>query len=119
MYQRGSEALEEELLVRDSTLLMDEDSMSVSARQSGANATGIVVISACLMTIGLVMVASAGASLENSIITLQFWKTAFGRQAMFSVIGFVVLLISLQGYASSLPLATVDRGFSRRSPCIW
>ncbi|MEZ6082664.1 MAG: hypothetical protein R3E58_01600 [Phycisphaerae bacterium] len=43
--------------------------------QAESNATGIVVAAACLLTVGVVMAASAGANLDELVITWQFWKS--------------------------------------------
>ena len=44
------------------------------------------------MTIGVVMIASASASLDKSAFRLQFWRSSFGRQAVFVVIGFLTIV---------------------------
>ena len=44
---------------------------------------------------GLVAVASASAGTEGTFFQPQFWKTAFGRQAAFAVLGLVVMLLAL------------------------
>ena len=66
-------------------------------RQSCSNATGIVIVVAALMTVGMVMVASAGARVDRAIVGWRFWETAFGRQAIFTIVGFIVLLIVSNG----------------------
>lgn len=60
-------------------------------------ATGIVVVTAVLLAIGLVMVASAGARLDGPIIQLRFWNTAFGRQLAYAVAGFLAMLLAARG----------------------
>ncbi len=71
--------------------------MSLSPREHASSATGIMLVAAALLTIGLVMVASAGARLDHSILRLRFWETSFGRQALFSALGFVALVITSHG----------------------
>ncbi|NOX60093.1 MAG: FtsW/RodA/SpoVE family cell cycle protein, partial [Planctomycetes bacterium] len=66
-------------------------------RRQASNATGIVVV-ACLLTIGVVMVASAGANLNQPILSKYFWKTALGRQAIFSGTSLVAILIVAHGF---------------------
>ncbi|MCA9253289.1 MAG: FtsW/RodA/SpoVE family cell cycle protein [Phycisphaerales bacterium] len=67
-------------------------------RRHESNATGIVVAAACLLTVGVVMVASAGANLDEPVITWQFWKSLFGRQAIFSGASLVAILIVAHGF---------------------
>ncbi len=62
-----------------------------------SNATGIVMLTAALMTIGLVMVASAGASVDAPILGERFWQYPLGRQAMFSAAGFIAMLLVSHG----------------------
>ncbi len=57
-----------------------------------ATATGIIGATAALMTIGLIAVASASASLDQPILRAEFWKTPVGRQAVFAAAGLAVLL---------------------------
>ncbi len=64
---------------------------------SRSNATGLAVVSACLLTVGLVAVASAGANLDRSVASWRFWESAFGRQAVFSITSFLALLAVSQG----------------------
>ena len=71
--------------------------MPLSTTQSESNSTGIIAVTACLMTVGLVMVASAGATLDQPVLRLAFWKSSFGRQAIFTLVGFVTLLVISQG----------------------
>lgn len=71
--------------------------MSQRVRQSCSTATGMVIVVAALMTLGMVMVASAGARVDRPIVGWRFWQSAFGRQAVFTILGFVVLLIVSHG----------------------
>ena len=57
---------------------------------------GVILVAAALMTIGLVAVASASASLEAPILQTEFWKTPVGRQAIFAVLGFGVILLAVR-----------------------
>lgn len=62
-----------------------------------SHATGIAVVTAALLAVGLVMVASAGARLDGPIVELRFWKTAFGRQLAYAILGFVAMLLAARG----------------------
>jgi cell division protein FtsW len=78
-------------------------------------ASAIVLSAAALMSIGLIAVASASASLDAPILRADFWNTTVGRQALFAVAGFAAMLI----------LARTGVGFlrwrSRRwwQPSVW
>ena len=54
----------------------------------------LVAVAAVLMAVGLVMVASAAASIDRSLLDLLVWSEPLGRQAMLVPIGFVVMLIT-------------------------
>jgi cell division protein FtsW len=60
-------------------------------------ATGLVLVTASLMTVGLVAVASAGAGRDPAIIAWPLWATAFGKQVLYSMAGFGVLLAAAAG----------------------
>lgn len=46
------------------------------------------------MSVGLVMVASASASLDSPILQANFWRTTFGRQVVFAAMGLAAILIT-------------------------
>src|SRR5262249_8163554 len=75
-----------------------------------SNATGVILVVAALLTIGLVMVASAGVQLDRPVLALRFWETRFGRQAIFSVLGFLAMLVVGQG---------MHRYFTWRTGTLW
>ncbi|MBU0717138.1 MAG: putative lipid II flippase FtsW [Planctomycetes bacterium] len=54
----------------------------------------IVIVAAALMGIGLIMVASASATVERSGVPDPFWRTVFGRQGMFILAGLIVMVAS-------------------------
>lgn len=54
----------------------------------------VILIAAMLMSVGLVMVASATASLDRSLLTPRIWTTPLGRQGIFMVIGLVIMLLT-------------------------
>jgi cell division protein FtsW len=55
-------------------------------------AWGVVVVAVALLAIGLVTVASASSSVDRTFLDWPPWRTAFGRQAMFSCAGLLVLM---------------------------
>jgi cell division protein FtsW len=71
--------------------------MSISPQTNDSHATGIIVVVACLMTFGLVMVASAGANLDRGVLQWRIWESAFGRQAIFTFAGFAAMLLVARG----------------------
>ncbi len=74
----------------------------------------MIVVAAALMTIGVVMIASTSASLQHSILRVDFWKTTFGRQTLYVVAGFLVMLVCARfGYR----LVATQRG-SRLLPAL-
>ncbi len=54
--------------------------------------TAVILIAAMLMSIGLVMVGSATASVDRPLLDARLWTTPFGRQALFTLIGLVIML---------------------------
>ena len=54
----------------------------------------MIVAATALMSIGLVMVTSATASLDRSYFGVPFWRTTYGRQAVFVVVGLVAMIIT-------------------------
>lgn len=58
--------------------------------------TAIMSVCAALITVGVVMIASASASLDRSIFDPPFWGTPFGRQVLFAVLGFTAMVVSAQ-----------------------
>jgi cell division protein FtsW (lipid II flippase) len=54
----------------------------------------VILIAAMLMSIGLVMVGSATASLDRSLLAPRIWTTPFGRQAIFMLIGLAIMLLT-------------------------
>ncbi len=62
-------------------------------RSESQRSSAIILITALLMAIGLVMVASTTTSFEHSIFGASIWRTTFGRQGVFLGIGFVTMLL--------------------------
>jgi len=61
-----------------------------SARSTSLAITGVT---AALMMIGVVTVASAAASLDVPLLSGSLWNSAFGRQLVFAALGFAALLV--------------------------
>ena len=66
--------------------------MECSDPRAQATSTAIIAVCAALMTIGVVMVASASVNLDRSIFELGFWRSSFGRQIVFVVAGFLTII---------------------------
>ena len=54
----------------------------------------MVLVAAVLMTIGLVMVASATVSLDRSLFDGAFWRTGLARQTLFTLAGLLVMMVT-------------------------
>src|SRR3990172_10723083 len=54
----------------------------------------VILIAGMLMSVGLVMVGSATASLDRSLLAPRIWTTPFGRQAIFVLIGLAIMLLT-------------------------
>ena len=84
---------------------------------------GIILVAAALMTIGLVAVASASASLEAPTLQTEFWKTPFGRQVVFAVLGFGVILLAVRIGHQPLALRPsadpASPGLKPGAPAVW
>ncbi len=51
----------------------------------------VALVVAALMCVGLVAVATTNASLDRSLLSATVWQTAFGRQAIFAVLGLAAM----------------------------
>jgi cell division protein FtsW len=58
-----------------------------------SHALGVVATAAALMVIGLVMVASTSAGLNQSVADPRFWQGSFGRQAVFTLAAVATMLL--------------------------
>ncbi|MHC4695243.1 MAG: FtsW/RodA/SpoVE family cell cycle protein [Planctomycetota bacterium] len=54
----------------------------------------IIVVAAALMAIGIVMIASATAPLDRSILAVPLWHSVFGRQVVFVIVGLTAAVIA-------------------------
>lgn len=63
-------------------------------RTNSVRPAAVILIAAMLMSIGLVMVGSATASLDRSLLAPRIWTTPFGRQAIFMLIGLAIILLT-------------------------
>ncbi len=62
--------------------------------QAKATSTAIIAVCAALMTIGVIMIASASATVDRSLFATGFWRSAFSRQMVFVIAGFLTILLS-------------------------
>lgn len=66
--------------------------------------SAIIILAAGLMAIGLVMVASTSVSLDRSLLDPGLWRTPLGRQVIFLLAGFAVILVT--GWVAPVVLAS-------------
>ena len=57
-------------------------------------ASGIILVSGALLSIGLISVASASASLDRPLFSTQVWRTPFGRQIIFALVALILILLT-------------------------
>lgn len=55
---------------------------------------GWLMIAAILMVFGVIMVGSATVSLDRSLFDAGMWRTSFGRQIVFVVAGFAMMMVT-------------------------
>lgn len=67
--------------------------MTTPQRDGQVHPGSLLVLVLALMSIGLVMVTSATAPLDRSLFEGALWRTAYGRQAVFLVLGIAVMLL--------------------------
>jgi cell division protein FtsW len=67
----------------------------------------IILVTLALMAIGLVVIASATASLDRPMFAAPLWQSTFCRQAVYATIGLAAMIIAR--YLSVGVLATSDR----------
>lgn len=53
----------------------------------------LVILATALLAIGVVMVTSASARLDQSYLDVSLWQSVFGRQAIFAVVGFLLMIL--------------------------
>jgi len=56
--------------------------------------SALLLVAAALMAIGLVMVTSATAPVERSLLDMPWWRTALGRQGTFALAGLLMMLLT-------------------------
>jgi len=61
-------------------------------RRAPVQPGSIVLLAAALMIAGLVMIASARASIDRSLFSTSIWESIFGRQAVFVAVGMTALV---------------------------
>jgi len=85
----------------------------VSQRDNAVRPGAMIVVATVLMTIGLVMVASTSASLNRPLFASPFLRSTVGRQAIFMLAGFVVMLIASRAAVPLLASPVVRRRISQ------
>lgn len=88
-----------------------ESSRASSLDQAGR---GVICVTAALLTIGVVMIASTGASLDRPPSDAALWKSPLVRQVGFAVLGFMTLVMVSR---AGLPLVT-PAASSTRAPIV-
>ena len=77
--------------------------MTLEEHNKPAQSAAVFIVAMALMAIGLVMVASTSASLDRSSFTWPLWRTPFGRQMVFVLVGFAVMIATSR---LAMPLLT-------------
>ncbi|MCH8242815.1 MAG: cell division protein FtsW [Planctomycetes bacterium] len=57
------------------------------------HAGAMLIVATALLVIGVVMVTSASARLDQSYLDVPVWQSVFGRQAIFAVVGFLLMIL--------------------------
>lgn len=71
-----------------------DDGRDDHAARAGSRPAGLMLVALALMSIGVIMVASATASLDRSLFGSSWWRTPFGRQLIFVAVGAPLMLLS-------------------------
>ena len=69
----------------------------------------IILVSATLISIGLIIVASATAGLDRPLLGPRVWTTTFGRQVIFALAGIAIMFITARIAPAALGSALVRR----------
>ena len=56
--------------------------------------SSLLVVSVALLSIGVIAVASANASLDRSLLSSPIWATAWGRQLLFALFGVTLMVVA-------------------------
>lgn len=75
----------------------------------------VILSAAMLISIGLVMVASATTSLDRPVLSVGAFSGAFGRQAVFAAIGIIIILVTAK---IAVPILDSER-LTKRVPQIF
>ena len=67
--------------------------MQARERLINNHAGAMVIMATALLAIGVVMVTSASAHLDRSYLDVSLWQSVFGRQAIFAVAGFLLMIL--------------------------
>jgi len=68
--------------------------MDEVGHENAVKPNSVIVIAAALMAVGLVMIASATASLDRSLFTPPFTEGVFGRQVVFVLVGLGLMILT-------------------------
>ena len=79
------------------------------------HAGAMVIVATALLVIGVVMVTSASARLDQSFLAVSVWQSVFGRQAIFAVVGFL-LMILVERWGQPLLAAPSGRKAAKLAP---
>ncbi len=71
--------------------------------------SALVVVWASLVSIGLVMVASASVSLDRPVLSENVWTTPLGRQVIFAAIGFGLMALTAKVSVKALSSAGIRK----------
>ncbi len=87
--------------------------MDAGAAHRTVRPAAVILIAAMLMSIGLVMVASATASLDRPLFASRIWTTPLGRQAIFILAGLAIMLATARISIGILSSPTLRRRVPR------
>ena len=90
-----------------------DDAVAHISRSGGTRPGAMILAATSLLAIGVVMVASTSASLDRSLFGASLWRTPFGRQLIFALAGFVVMVITSRLAVPLLASPELRHGLSR------
>lgn len=83
--------------------------MNADHSDAPAYPVGLLLLAVALLGVGLVTVTSATAPLEHSMLDVPPWKSYYGRQTIFAVLGMIALLAAWKLFPFVLERATLRR----------
>ena len=75
---------------------MDDLVMSERCDWQSPRIGGLMLVTVVLMSVGLVMVTSATLPLDRAVKDVEIWRSVFGRQAIFTAVGLLMLPVSMR-----------------------